>query len=620
VTHDIEVEDVSVGVIRFKNNVLATISATTSAFRTLPNSIEIHGTKGSAIISGDTLMLNIAKQGRFVKLKNKVLYTINTRLPIQFEIKKRFKFGYHRNNLQAIIEALRLDRLPPGSFCEGLKSLEIAESLLGSARDHKVVVLRPACKKVAFGDLRLKYLAQARAEKPKVLLINPLNVTSSNAKFSHIGQHRQRQPLDLAYVSSFLKKITTVQLVDAAILGWTPSRTIDFINEVGSEILIISSTPLDRWQNPYLDISAIFGVINNASAKYKILVGTHGTATPDWVLDNCQVDFVVRGEPEKTCAELVTKLIAGATDFSEIAGLSFKRDGQVVNNPNRDFGNDLDDYPWPDYDALPMHLYHYTVDELISPFSLMLTSRGCPGQCLFCLKKMMPDRYRTRSAENVYQEIKYLVETFGIRSIYFQDWEFLIDRERVKKLCQLLINSNFTVIWGCSARATSFDPGIVSLMRRAGCVLINFGYESGSTEILQSSHKGVTSEIMKKAVDLCRQNQINIRPFCLVNLPGETTATIKESAQFVVDNGLVIPHINMPIPYPGTTLAQTINCLSWGEALRQTGRVGTSLDPEQAKNLLKRFIWCGHYGRIYWLNINFWFYILNVIKNKVINK
>lgn len=618
-THDIEVEDTGVGIIKFRNHAVAVISATTSAYRSLPNLIEIHGTKGSAVISGDTLTVTSARDSRSAKLKNKLLAKINRFSPFFIEIRKKYKNAYHQENLQAIISAIKEDRRPPAAFGEGLKSLEAAEALLTSAGEKKTAIVRPFYQRIKPGDYYKKYLNRAKQERPAVLIVNPLNVTDSNIKFSHIGQHRQRQPLDLAYISSFLKKITGVQLVDAAILRWGTQKTIDFINEVKPQILIMTSTSLDRWQNPDLDISYIFKIFNQTEAPYKILVGAHGTVTPQWIFDNAKVDFVVRGEPEKTCLELTEKILSGQKDFSAIAGLSYRAGEQVLNNSDRQFNDNLDDYPLPDYDALPMELYHYTLDDLLSPFSLMLTSRGCPGQCVFCLKKMMPDRYRVRSAENVFAEIKYLVERFGVRSIYFQDWEFLIDKERVKKLCRLLIDeAEFSVIWGCSARATSLDPETVKLMSQAGCILINFGYESGSPEILQTSHKGVSSSVMKQAVELCQNNRINLRPFCLVNLPGETVKTIKESADFVAANGLAIPHINIPIPYPGTELAERINCRSWSESLDQTGRVDTVLDPGRAKQLLKKYLRRGQYGRFYFLNYKFWLHLFRLAKYKLI--
>ena len=615
--HSIEVEDVGVGLVRFKNNVLATINAATAGLINVPESLEVHGTLGSARIEGETLTYFKTEKLRFVKLKNKIKTKLFGRLPFIFTTKKKLKSGYHKENLSEIIKAIKRGKRPPVSFNEGLKSLEIVKALMESAKTKKTVNIRPAAK-TTFGKYYLEtYLDEARTKKPKVLIINPLNETKSNVAFSHIGQHRLRQPLGLAYTSSFLKQITTVQLVDAAILGWDNKKTIEYINQMQPEILIVASCELDRWQNPDLDISGVFKIINESKAAKKILIGTHGSVTPDWIFKNCQVDFVVRGEPEMTCFEIIKNLLQGSSDFEGIAGLSWKKGNEIIHNKNRTFDTNLDEYPLPDYGSLPMHLYRYTTDDLPGSFSIMLTSRGCPGQCVFCLKKMMPDKYRVRSAESVYDEMKYLYDNFAINSVYFQDWEFVINKERVKKFCDLLIkNPDLNMRWGCSARASSLDPEIVSMMKKAGCVLINFGFESGSQEILNTSKKGVSLEKVKEVVELCRKEGINIRPFCLANLPGETKKTLKESAKFIVANNLDIPHINTPIPYPGTKMSEIINSNSWEQALSYSGKVQTTLDPEMARKLLRKYIWQGKFGILYFFNPKFWQYSFGILRKK----
>jgi len=325
---------------------------------------------------------------------------------------------------------------------------------------------------------------------------------------------------------------------------------------------------------------------------------------------------VVRGEPELTCLEVVGNILAGSQDFSKIAGLSWRKDKKIIHNQDRVFNINLDDYPLPDYESLPMHLYSYSVVDLPEPFSIMLTSRGCPGQCVFCLKAMMPGKYRARSAVNVFSEIEYLVDNFAIKSIYFQDWEFLIDKQRVKDLCQMLINADIDLRWGCSVRATSLDSEVISLMKKAGCVLINFGFESGSAEILRVSQKGVSLEKVKEVVKMCRQQGINIRSFCLANLPGETKKTLKESAEFIVQNKLNVPRINTPIPYPGTKLAQMVDCNSWERALELSGKVNTEMDPETARKLIKKYIWQGKFGKFYFLDQRFWRYIFRILEEK----
>ncbi|PJE57936.1 MAG: hypothetical protein COU81_03475 [Candidatus Portnoybacteria bacterium CG10_big_fil_rev_8_21_14_0_10_36_7] len=339
--------------------------------------------------------------------------------------------------------------------------------------------------------------------------------------------------------------------------------------------------------------------------------------TPDWVFKNCKVNFIVRSEPELTCTELVKTILSGKNDFGNIEGLSYRYHDKTFHNSDRTFVNDLTDYPFPDYGSLPMHLYRYSTGDLEWPFTIMLSSRGCPGQCVFCLKKMMPSRYRAVSAKKVYEEIKYLVSEFGIKSIYFQDWEFVIDRARVKELCLILIEStDINITWGCSARASSLDREILTLMKRAGCKLINFGFESGSNKVVGLSQKGVTLSRVTEVANLCRELDINLRAFCLANLPGENRKTLKESAKFIVNNDLNVPRINTPIPYPGTKLAKMVGSNSWGGALDLAGKVNTVLRPERARKILRNYIWRERYGQLFFVNPKFLRYAFSILRNK----
>lgn len=147
-------------------------------------------------------------------------------------------------------------------------------------------------------------------------------------------------------------------------------------------------------------------------------------------------------------------------------------------------------------------------------------------------------------------------------------------------------------------------------------MLINFGFESGSQEIIEQSRKGVSLEKVREAIQLCRQQGINVRAFCLVNLPGENKKTLKESAEFIVRHDLNVPRINIPIPYPGTQLAKMAGVNSWEMALERTGKVEAAMEPEAAREFLRKHIWRGKFGRLYFLNPKFLLYVLRVLKRK----
>lgn len=435
--------------------------------------------------------------------------------------------------------------------------------------------------------------------RPDVLLVNPNRRSRRNADASHIKGPRPRQPLGLAYTAAFLDRDgIRARLLDASILGWTAEQTAAFVLRAAPALVVVSTTQLDRWQNPDLDLSEVFALIEGLEGFPVMVEGTHGTVTPDWVFGKCRAQWVVRGEPEITTLEAVRAIRAGG-DLSAVPGLSWRTPAGIRSNPDRRFDEPLDGYPFPAYGDLPMRLYRYTLDDLPPPFSLMLTSRGCPISCTFCLKAMMPKGIRFRTPSNVVEEMRHLA-AMGIRSVYFQDWEFAANRSRAKEVCRAIAAAGLSLRWGCSCRVADLDDALVELMVAARCVVVNVGFETGSQRMLDSVGKHVKIPQVEAGLAACRRHGLRIRFFGLVNLPGETPETIAESADFLVRHDMDVVNPNTPIPYPGTQLHATIGRdVPWDEVEGFSGRVGTGMAPEEADRSFHGALYRRRYGRFY---------------------
>lgn len=448
----------------------------------------------------------------------------------------------------------------------------------------------------------------------KIFIINPFLFTGKLNKLA-----RKRQPLALAYLASLLRDKYDVNLLDANALNLSLEETIARIKDFGPDILVLTSTPIDRWEVPshahikFL-VDNIIKIINSVNIPCTILLGSHGTVMPGWILNKSKVDFVVRGEPEMTTVNLIN-ILSQKGDFSWVKGISYVKDGKVINNPDADRNKDLDSLPWPAYDLLPMDRYHYTFSDIPNPFSLIMSSRGCPFNCIYCLKVMMPDLYITRSPENVVGEIKHLVEKFGVQGIYFQDWEFLINQDRVKRICLLIKENSLNIKWGCNARASDINDEIVKLMKEAGCTRINIGFETGSQRILDLAKKNIKLSDIENAVKVCRKYDINIGIYSILNLPGENKKTIAETEKFLADNNLKTMCVpNLPVPYFGTELYQMLrkqegHDFSWENLEKYAGRVGVS----QPSWLAKIYRW--HYK--YKFSMGSWYFLKPVFYAKL---
>ena len=456
----------------------------------------------------------------------------------------------------------------------------------------------------------------------KIFILNPFLFTGKLSKLS-----RKRQPLSLAYIASLLRDKYEIRLLDANALNLDLDQTITEIKKFNPEILILTSTPIDRWEVPshahikFL-VSNIIETINQVKIPTTILMGSHGTVSPEWILEKSKVNFVVRGEPELTTVNLVETLAKNG-DISQVRGISYLKDEKIVNNPDAERNKNLNDLPFPAYDLLPMEKYRYTFPDIPTPFSLMVSSRGCPFSCTYCLKVMMPGSYITRSPENVVAEMKHLADNFGIKGIYFQDWEFLINKDRVAKICDLILENNLGIRWGCNARASDINEELVKKMKQAGCVRINIGFESGSQKVLDLAKKNIKMAEVKEAVNICKKYNINIGIYSILNLPGETKETIAETEKFLVENNLdTMCAPNLPIPYFGTEMYEMLRRqegkdFDWENLEKYAGRVGVNQPPWLARIYRWHYKYRFKWGNWYFFKPKFYSQFVKLIKSKL---
>ncbi len=445
----------------------------------------------------------------------------------------------------------------------------------------------------------------------KIFILNPFLFTGKLSKLS-----RKRQPLSLAYIASLLRSEHEIKLLDANALNMNLDDTVKVIKDFCPDILIMTSTPVDRWEVPahahikFL-IDNVISTINSANIPITILTGTHGTVMPEWILNRSNINYVVRHEPELIVIDLV-KALVNKSDISQVRGISYKQDGEVVNNPNADRIADLNSLPWPAFDLLPMEKYRYTFSDIPMPFALMISSRGCPFNCIYCLKAMMDKKYIVRTPDNVIAEMEYLISKFGVKGIYFQDWEFVIFKKRVMDICDLMIEKKLDLKWGCNARVADLDDEVVEKMKQAGCVRINIGFESGSQTVLDKSKKRIKMSETKNAVDLCKKYSINIGLYSILNLPGETRKTIMETEKFLADNNLkTMCEPNLPIPYFGTEMYEMLKKqegreFDWENLEKFAGRVDVAQPPWLARIYRWHYKYKFNNGTFYFLNPKFY--------------
>lgn len=292
-----------------------------------------------------------------------------------------------------------------------------------------------------------------------------------------------------------------------------------------------------------------------------IAIGTHINAViKDTFLKFPSLDFIVRGEPELSLKELIETLDKKKS-IAKIKGIAYKEKDQIKITPERPFIKNLDDLPIPLYRLLPLDKYRMPI--IGKKYVWLLSNRGCPYMCTFCIQKSMwKGTVRHKSPERIFKEIKEL-HKLGVYNFLFQSDLFTENKEMVIKLCKLIVNSGLKVHWACNSRVNTVDEEILSWMKKAGCFMIAFGIESCNQQILNNVKKGITVEQIKKAVKMTNKAGIKVWGYFIVGLPGETWDTVRETVGVAKKLKMELTLWHIAVPYAGTVFNKQARENNW---------------------------------------------------------
>jgi anaerobic magnesium-protoporphyrin IX monomethyl ester cyclase len=237
-------------------------------------------------------------------------------------------------------------------------------------------------------------------------------------------------------------------------------------------------------------------------------------------------------------------------DFSEVKGIAWRKDGESIVNPSRPFIHNLSDLPLPLHELLP--LQKYKMPLIKGAFTFIVTARGCPAACTYCIKHVSYQfSARIRTPENIMQEL-WLLKKLGINNIHMYADLFTVNREQVIGLCKLMIDQKINLRWTCNSRVDYVDEEMLTLMAQAGCWLISWGLESGNEQILKHARKGAYPEKAVNSLTIAHKVGIKNWGYFIIGLPGETETTIKETIAFSKRLPVDIALFHVAAPYPGT--------------------------------------------------------------------
>lgn len=276
----------------------------------------------------------------------------------------------------------------------------------------------------------------------------------------------------------------------------------------------------------------------------KIAVGgAHATLDPEGTIEQDELDYVIRGEGESTFLELVD-----GRNERDILGLSWKRNTVAVHNEERPFVENLNELPFPARDAFLNELSH-------AELGYVMTGRGCPYSCSYCASpRLWHGTTRFRSIDNVLEELAYLKENLETQVIHFTDDTFNLNQKRTEDLCQRIIENALDVQWVCEARIDHLEPGLLELMKEAGCVRVKIGVESGSDRILKSIHKGTNREMIRKGAAMIKAAGIPMTIYLMAGFPDETNADLRQTIELAREVDADYYSLSILAPYYGTKI------------------------------------------------------------------
>ncbi len=351
-------------------------------------------------------------------------------------------------------------------------------------------------------------------------------------------------PLGISYMASLLLEngFQEVRIKDYEVESFNENEFLSLIKQYFPEIIGFSC----RTASYPSAVKLITLLQQNNINALLVLGGHHATALTDAVLKETKVDYIIRHEGERTFLELVRTLSEGG-DVERVKGISFIKEGVLCHTPPRGLIMDLDTLPFPARELLPMNKYAYSV---------LLSSRGCPFQCVYCDKNVSTRNVHYRSVENVVDEIEEIILRWKKDRIYFIDDHFLLNKKRFFEITDEWMRRGLKFEWLFQARVDAIDKEVLTRAKASGCISIIFGVESGDPTELEFLSKGgsATLEQGEKAIRLTREAGIASRTNFMLGFPVSTHETVKNSIKYAKNINAENYRFFHVVPLPNTPL------------------------------------------------------------------
>jgi radical SAM superfamily enzyme YgiQ (UPF0313 family) len=387
----------------------------------------------------------------------------------------------------------------------------------------------------------------------RVLMINPpfMKFFSRSSRSPGVSKGGcVYYPLWLGAATGWLEKNShEVKLLDCPVEGISTQDIAKILEEWGPGLVVFDSVTASRSN----DFEVAKELRKHSDALF-VFVGTAPSAMPEETLNDCAaIDVVCRSEFDKQLLNL-----ANEKPLKEIKGISYRdSNGKIVHNPAEELltGKELDEFPFmAEIYKKHLNVRNYFYPSVLYPEVTIVTGRGCPHYCTFCVlpQVMNGHSYRARSAENVFAELKWIKENLPeVKDVMFEDDTFTADRERTKKVCQMIVESGLQINWTVNARA-DLDLDTMQWMKKAGCRLMCVGFESADQQILNNIRKGTVVPKIKQFMKDSKKAGLLVHGCFMMGNRGETRESIRKTVEMAIEMDPDTVQFFPIMVYPGT--------------------------------------------------------------------
>ncbi|MCG2712337.1 MAG: B12-binding domain-containing radical SAM protein [Candidatus Omnitrophica bacterium] len=368
-------------------------------------------------------------------------------------------------------------------------------------------------------------------------------------------------PYSLVSIAAVLEKLShEVKIFDYPAMKSREADFFSFIRGFSPEVVIASCTT----PTVYDDLEACLKIKQILPGTKIIIFGIHGSIFSQALLkQHAFIDFIIRGEPEYTIRELIEALSGNQkVKFENIKGISFRFQGEIIKNQDRELITNLDDLPIPAWHLVDVKRYKLPI--LGKPYLMIVPGRGCVDKCLFCYAHAYyGQKNRRHSVRRVINEIVFNKKEFKIDHFFFWTENCTQDRKFLMDLLDQMIELNLNVKWACNSRVDTIDFELLHKMKIAGCLIVAFGVESGEQRILDISKKNINLKQIENAFYLTHKAGIQSIANCMFGLPGETIKSMKKTMKFLKKINPTYAQFYMAVPRPGSEFYELAQKEGW---------------------------------------------------------